>query len=365
MALNSIKLHPQILEEMITSFIAQQSIVSDLNESSVTYELLYTFARALEDLHLKLKLDLVDIVTMQAESLFAFPRSNGAMAAGELEFTLKQPSNNDTFIPAGTSCYSASGVEYKTNQALTISALQTAGRIGATALLAGIDGNTDSNTITTLASKPDNLESVTNPLPFVGGLDSENDEAYLARFALYIKSLGGSNTHYIKAAALSVSGVKDCQAITSAPPILIEGQLYNLVLYIDDGAATASDDLIAAVQAKLFGLDTYTSPGILSGGIACYVAAAQNLPIDFAATITTDGLAPLGSVKHDASLAIAGYINSLPIGASLILSDLIALIKGLNSVRDVVITSPTSNTTASSGQVAKLSSLALTMVIAS
>lgn len=359
--LKDIKLAPAILQEMVSQFIAAQDQISDLNESSTTYEIFYCVARAIEDIYLKLHIGVGEISAEMAKSLFAFPQKKGAYAAGEITFTLKAAETKDRVFPSGTIVKSALGKEYKTSESLTIRAGKTSGTATARALEIGKESNTAGGKINQKPEGMDFLKNVSNKLPFTGGLDGESDTSFLLRFADYIRGLGGSNDHYYTQKIEALEGVADCKAFTYAPPKDISGQLYNLVLYIDDGSGSASKQLIAKAKQVLFG--TSSDGGILTGGIACYIAAAQKMSVDIAATIHTDGIVALETTKTQVETAITNYINNLKIGERVIRSSLIEIMHNTDHVVNVELEAPAANQDPKEYQAAKLNSLKLKMEV--
>ena len=368
--LKDIKLAPAILQAMVSQFIAAQDQISDLNESSTTYEIFYCVARAIEDIYLKLHIGVGDISAEMAKSLFDFSQKKGAFAAGEITFTLKEAETKDQVIPSGTIVKSALGKEYKTSESLTIRAGKTTGTVAARAVEIGKESNTAGGKIEQKPDGMDFIKSVSNKLPFTGGADGESDTSFLLRFADYIRGLGGSNDHYYTQKIEALDGVADCKAFTYAPPKDISGQLYNLILYIDDGAGSASKELIAKAKQVLFGTGSSGSTGsasgdggILTGGIACYIAAAQKMSVDIAATIHTDGIVPLETTKTQVETAITNYINNLKIGERVIRSSLIEIMHNTDHVVNVELEAPAANQDPKEYQAAKLNSLKLKMEI--
>ena len=364
-SLGDVKLSPQIMQDMIAFLVAQpDNPLSDFNESSVTYDILEAFARELEKLYLKMRGGVDQITDNLARLLFDFPKKEGSYAAGQVSFTLEAPLTRDFTIHAGTPLVSSNGQSYQTTENLVINAGRTRGTIGAVATERGADSNAGSLTVNVIGTTLAEEVAVNNILPFTGGKDTEDRTQYFIRFAEYIKGLSGHNESYYKSTAMTLDGVQDALPITYVPPVDIEGQLYNMVLYIDDGAATVNDENIRAVKRAILGEDTPDSPGIVSAGVACYITPAQKYNYSLAATVSTDGLVSISSVRDNVETAVANYINGLSIGADVVLSSLIKLIREIPNVVDICINEPGSNTTIAPSQVAKLASLSLKMEIA-
>lgn len=66
--------------------------------------------------------------------------------------------------------------------------------VEAVAVTPGADGNTASDTIIVNTSSYDDVESVTNEFPFIGGIDEEDDDSLYARISEYDQNIGNQNT---------------------------------------------------------------------------------------------------------------------------------------------------------------------------
>ena len=364
MPLNTVKLSPEILREMVSHFIASQEEVTDLNESSTIYEIFYIFSLALQDLNLKLNLNINDITIGLANSLFGFERNTGEYASGVVTFTLDESKKKPFIIPQNTVIYSSAGNEYRTTQTLIIPTGNKTGDTPATAINIGVINNAEIDTVNNLGSSIEAIEKVSNALPFTGGKNSETDEEYILRFKNYIKSLGSSNIFYYENASKGVEGVRDALLKNLVPAQNIAGQLYNMIIYIDDGAATASNELIKKVKTAISGDDSNENPGIISGGLACYIVAAQKKSIEIETDIITDGLMSLTTLENQLKSTIAGYVNDLKIGKNLYISDIISILKEQNHILDVIVKKPTKNITVNKDQVAKLDKIEMNLSIA-
>ena len=120
-------------------------------------------------------------------------RKPAQYATGELTIT----GTPETVIPAG---YVAStetkndipSKDYETTEQCTIGADGTV-TVAAKAVVAGTDGNTASNMIVVNSSSFDDVTSITNNVPFTGGIDEEDDDSLLLRIQEYDQQQGDSN----------------------------------------------------------------------------------------------------------------------------------------------------------------------------
>ncbi|MEM9424670.1 MAG: baseplate J/gp47 family protein, partial [Spirochaetota bacterium] len=173
MALKDIKLHSEILSELATSFIARQDKISDLNTGSTIHDILYLFSLAMEDVYLKISLELGDIPLELAEGIFNFKRKTGEYASGEVEFKLKKVAAVNVTIPKGTKVNAANGSEYKTTQDLVILKGVQKGQVAVVALKKDTLSNVGIGDVSVLSQSIDTVETVTNKLPITGGKEQE------------------------------------------------------------------------------------------------------------------------------------------------------------------------------------------------
>lgn len=126
-------------------------------------------------------------------------------------------------------------VQYSVNQsAIILDGETTVSNIPVTALLPGSDGNVPIGAITAFASPPFSGATVSNPLAFTTGTDTETDDELRVRIKRALASTGLGTKTAVEAAVdgASTSGPP---AATVASTDLIEAS-YGAVLFIDNGA---------------------------------------------------------------------------------------------------------------------------------
>ncbi|NLK08489.1 MAG: baseplate J/gp47 family protein [Firmicutes bacterium] len=122
---------------------------------------------------------------------------------------------------------------------------------------AGIVGNVAANTITMLSQPINGVSSITNPEPFTGGTDIEDDDSFRKRILeAYDEPLSGAKKDYERWAK-EVDGVGAAYVIP-----LWNGPSTVKVLIMDSNGQPANEDLIAAVQNHI------APDGPLGGGKA-------------------------------------------------------------------------------------------------
>jgi uncharacterized phage protein gp47/JayE len=135
-------------------------------------------------------------------------RKGAAAATGSIRFLVDQAAATDLDIPAGTVCMTAGLVQFETTQAATLKAGKSQVDVPAQAVESGSQGNVAAGTVLTMSVPPVGISACTNPEPFQGGLDEEDDDALRARvLATYARMSNGANTAYYEQAALEFDGV--------------------------------------------------------------------------------------------------------------------------------------------------------------
>jgi uncharacterized phage protein gp47/JayE len=100
--------------------------------------------------------------------------------------------------------------------------------------------------------------------------------------------------------------------------------------------------------------DSTNYPGIRAAGVQVEVAEPVTVPISVSMTITTQEGITLSAISNDIKSAVASYINSLPVGAEVIISSIIAVVKGVSGVFDVKVNVPTANIAIAFNELARI-----------
>ena len=141
-------------------------------------------------------------------TLRGLSRSPAAKAQGTLRFFLTQALPSDLAIPAGTVCMTAGLVRFETAHTAILRAGDLWVEVSAQALEPGIQGNVASGAVRSMAVAPMGVSSCTNPAPFVGGAEEEDDDKLRTRILETFRRMpNGTNAAYYEREALSFSAV--------------------------------------------------------------------------------------------------------------------------------------------------------------
>lgn len=100
--------------------------------------------------------------------------------------------------------------------------------------------------------------------------------------------------------------------------------------------------------------DPATYPGIRAAGVQVEVAEPVTVPITASLTITTQEGITLSAISNDIKSAVASYINSLTVGAEVVVSSITATVKAVNGVFDVKVNSPSANIAIAFNELARI-----------
>jgi hypothetical protein len=269
------------------------------------------------------------------------PRLPASPAAGMVTFSRFAP-QSQVVVPVGALVASFDGSKvYQVHVDLTNSAYsatiipgggyillagQSSLNVAVTALTPGSGGNVLPNTITLIQSSMVGIDAVTNPAPFVVGLDPESDAALKARFKLFILSLRAGTEGAIGFAITSLQqGLQYVIHENVDPNGAID---YGAVtVYVDDGsgnppattvslANVAVNNIRAAgVRPAVLAATTLLANVSLSIAIAAgyqqpaVIAAVQNAVGAYLDDLGLETLLPYTMIENVAYQASAGVTN--------------------------------------------------------
>ncbi len=172
----------------------------------------------------------------------------------------------------------------------------------------GSAGNILAGVVTLLATAVPGVDTVSNAAPFSEGMDAESDVALRARFANFLDSRSRATPLAIGYAVTSIQqGLQYViQENLDASGAIRPG---SFVVTIDDGSGAPSPTLLSTVADAV--------ESVRPVGSVFTVQAPHRTIADIFMTVTTAYGASKPSVVALVSGAIATYVNSLPIGATL------------------------------------------------
>jgi len=275
----------------------------------------------------------VNLDTWMAQ--FGFVRIQATAAEGAVTLSTAGILGYNVVIPVGTIVQTRGGViqyqlvaditqpAYNAGQnAYIILAGNTSISATAQCTTLGTAGNVTANQLIQVTSSIPGLATVTNPLPISNGTAAETDTQFFTRWLGYLSSLSSATLTAIEGAINSVGTDLDFQVLDNETQTG-STQYGFFTVVVEQNSLPPSANLITSISnavnnARAFTVqDTVVAPTLVT----------------LASVSMTVRLTSVGT-NSQVQTAIANYINTLPIGTSVLISSLIsaALQNGASSV---------------------------------
>jgi uncharacterized phage protein gp47/JayE len=216
---------------------------------------------------------------------------------------------------------------------------------------------------TLITTLPSDIVSVNNATSATGGVDSEDWGAYISRFADFILGLSRTNGYGFLSGLTETHLVRSLQIDEHFPPV---DNIWNMSVYLEDGSGGMTDEAIAQVKAKIDGDRTKQNGGYRPPGIHVRYLTPEKVQVTLNIIVTTthDAINDMGEsvVIYEVTEAVKKFINSLLIGQSVLISDLIVVLRRLSYIADAKIPDQ-ENVDINTRQIARFQSCNVTVVI--
>lgn len=287
-----------------------------------------------------------------AQNMYGLTRNPAVSTQGLVNLTAASGAGPYTIAPGTMYLATASGLRYININSFVIPLSGTVSGVLFQAEKPGSVYNVGNNNITVLVT---GLAGVTANNPDPGppshswitqsGQDTESDSALQARCAARWVALGPGNP-----ALYYDSQAKKANTAVTRTNVFPDGSTAGQVDVVLAGAAGGvSGGVVSQVQTALQAV----APQLIT--VLC--SSATGVTVTVTATLYVYA-ASLASVTANAANALAALIAGIAVGGTVYLNDIIAILSApsLPGVRNVVVTSPGSDTVLTANQVATLSS---------
>jgi len=233
-----------------------------------------------------------------------------------------------------------------TTQQYTIPSGITSLGILCQAVTPGAAGNVPANAITTFASPITYVDTVNNASAFTGGEDEESDDAFRARFVLYVVGLARATEDAIAGA---IAGVQQGLTFSLTENYDSAGNFKPGYFYavIDDGTGATPSGTVTAVYNAVLAVRGFT----VGFGVFAASKVAANIVYSVQAAAGYDHTA----LENTINSALATFLNSFPVANDLAYLQLPTVIAtaspGVVAVLSVTLNGGTSNLNATNLQV--------------
>lgn len=360
MATFNAKTSRAILADMQSWIIANQDKITDFNEGSGIASFCEAVAQQIGQVYLRGRIGFTRYLPNLPFYAFGFSKHAGTKASGIVRFSRNVSAVDAITLPIGIIVSTPSGLLYTTTSTGTIAEGATeSGDVSVEANDIGASYNVPATAVSVITTPVIGVDIVNNAAAMSGGSDQESDNAFQQRFREFILGLARGSIYGLITGAKSVTGVRSASVIEHFPPL---SGIYNVSLYIDDGAGNAPAEMIAAVENVIEGDGTVTYPGYKPAGINLRVLAPTKVTVDVTVEIDDTGNVLREIVLQNAQGVIEEYINNLQIGESVIYNELVQRIMEVVGVYDLTLSSPAANVPIGATQVARTGTIIITFV---
>jgi hypothetical protein len=350
-----VKSFEQIYGNMRNYIIAHQDKLTDFNDGGVLSSQIEATAREIAMLYVRGRVGFSSFLRSLPYSVFDFAMKDGVKASTQIVLSRSKPFSYDTPIPAGT-IVAAGNINFLTSDAgVVLSGEVDSAPIAAVAQNIGDKYNIGAGAVKTIVSTlPADIIKVSNPSPATGGENAEDWAAYMNRFADYILGLQRTNSSGLLSALNSGHLIRSMTVDEHFPPL--DG-IFNMTLYLEDGSGGMTPEALVEAQQIIDGNIAQGIGGYRAPGLKIRYLTPEVMPITTHIAVTTErdivNEVDESVVANEVIDATRKYINSLKIGRSFFLSDLIVVLKRLPSLNNVRIPYPINDITIQQNQIAR------------
>ena len=274
-------------------------------------------------------------------------RTAATRAVGTIRFTVARASTAPLSIESGTVCMTADEVRFQTTADAVLEAGELSVDAPAEALEAGRNGNAAAGRICILTACPVGITGCTNPAPFTGGSDQEDDESLRQRvLESYQRLPNGANTAWYEQTAMSHAGVAAAKAVGRARGI------GTVDVYIATEAGLPGAELLEEVQADLQERREIA--------VDVQAKAPEAAEIDVTGTLAVREGSDFAAVKAGAEQALADFFSGRRLARPVLLAELGDLLYHVDGVANYRLTAPAADLAADDAVLPVLGTVTLT-----
>ena len=274
-------------------------------------------------------------------------RTAATRAAGTIRFSVQNAPASDLIIASGTVCMTADEVRFQTTEEAVLAAGELTADVMAEALEPGRSGNAAAGAIRILTACPVGITGCTNPAPFTGGSDQEDDESLRGRILeSYQRLPNGANAAWYEQTAMSHTGVAAAKAVGKARGI------GTVDVYIATEAGLPGAELLQEVQADLQERREIA--------VDVDVLAPEAEEVDITAELAVREEVEFSAVKSAVEQALTGFFSGRRLGKAVLLAELGDLIYHVDGVENYRLLAPSADLAADVTALPVLGELAVT-----
>ena len=274
-------------------------------------------------------------------------RQGAVKAVGTLRFTVESAPVTDLTIPADTVCMTAEEVRFRTREAAVLKAGSLSVDVPAEALEGGSSGNAAAGSVCILTACPVAVTGCTNPGPFTGGRDGEDDASFRSRILESYRRLpNGANAAWYEKTAMECAGVAAAKAVGRARGI------GTVDVYITTESGLPGTALLEQVRGAL------QEKREIAVDVAAKAPVAKTVDVSLK-ILPAAGAAPEEAVAQ-VKQVVTDFFTGRLLGQPVLLAELGSRIYALESVANYRFLKPTSDVAAGEAQLPVLGTLSVT-----
>lgn len=342
----------EIYQEMLARFARETG--AEASGSGDLAVRLYAVAAQIQSLYLQAEWTARQCFPQTADGTYldyhaqmrGLERRSAVAAEGTLRFSVDTAGESDLAIPAGTVCLTAGLVRFETTQAAMLTAGQTYVDVPAQAVEPGAAGNVSAGTVLTMSVAPMGIARCSNPMPFAGGTDDEDDESLRARVLGSYKRLpNGANAAYYKQEALSFDQVAAVQVLACSRGT----GTVDLVVATEQGIPSQAllNELTAYFQSRR------------EIAVSVQVLAPQALTVPVTVGVQAAEGYDAAQVRANVKAALETWFDGRLLGQKVLRAKLGQIIYGVAGVANYTITAPAADVAVQPSQLPQLGTLAV------
>ena len=231
---------------------------------------------------------------------FGLARLPGTAAVGSVTLTCLAPQSQSAVVPVGCVVRTSDGTERPAGTGSITVPIQ--------ALTVGTAGNVQAGTINLLGQSVAGIDTVTNALPLVSGVNEEPDASLRARFVSYINTRARAT---LAAVENAVDGVQQGLTATVLENVDASGnsRLGTFTVVADDGSGSPAPALLTRIAAAV---DLVRPVGSVFAVLGPTLIIAN-----VSMTLTIAAGASAAAVQQNVVSAVTSLVESLGVGEAL------------------------------------------------
>lgn len=330
-----------------------EPVLSDINVGSVTRTLAEAFARELAAMSQQLFLvynsgflstargpALDQVVAILGEK---YARKSGDYATGEVLFKRNSPATADIFINDGILVSTESGEPktYETIQEKILRKGKNEISVPVRAVKKGQDGVTEARTIRVMVQPIMGIDEVTNPNGILPTGIEETDEELRERVKHALEAAGGTTSNAIRYSLMSIPALSG-KSINVEEDFSLGNGLVKVTI-----DATPTEDLVSEIDRKIFetraaGIKVVHNLSTNKEGIYAKLNVdfkEKLVAVKVIISLKDDSISSSKKegIKGQVSSETESYFENLKIGEPLLKNKLIALLFGIEGIKNIQI----------------------------